>query len=138
MPKIYCSSCGNPLQYSDVKPNFCFKCGSNLSTGRPQIITQQIQSQIQIEEAKPKINNLNWDIEIQKPKGISLKDLAKGEKINYEPIEVQERLSKEEVLKRFKKEAGTLRGKNFDSTPLNSQESQNDIDPDDGNFENED
>ena len=108
MPKIYCSSCGNAVQYSDIKPNFCFKCGTNLSTGKPQI-NAKIEPQIEIEEIKPKINNLNWDIEIQKPKGEKLKDLARGEKDKtFQPRDT-EGLSKEEFLKQFEKEAGTLR-----------------------------
>ena len=107
MPKIYCSSCGNPVQYSDVKPNFCFKCGTNLNTGKPQVVAQQIQPQI--EEIRPKINNLNWDIEIERPRGQKLKDLAKGQKDNnFQPRNTEE-LSKEEFLKQFQKEAGTLR-----------------------------
>jgi len=109
MPKIYCSSCGNPVQYSDIKPNFCFKCGTNLNTGgRPQAIAQ-IEPEIEIKEIRPKINNLNWDIEIQKPKGQKLKDIARGEKDrDFQPRNVEE-LSKEEFLKQFQKEAGTLR-----------------------------
>lgn len=106
MPKIYCSNCGNAIQYSDIKPNFCQKCGTNLNSGRVQI-TAQPQIEI-IQETKPKVNNLNWDIEIEKPKGIKLKDLAKGEKINFDNRQSEE-LSKEDFLKQFQKEAGTLR-----------------------------
>jgi len=108
MPKIYCSSCGNPVQYSDVKPNFCFKCGTNLGTGRPQVIAQT-EPEIEITEVRPKINNLNWDIEIQKPKGQKLKDLARGEKDNNFQPRDSEILSKDKFLKQFQKEAGTLR-----------------------------
>lgn len=113
MPKIYCSSCGNPVQYADVKPNFCFKCGTNLSTGRPQAVAK-VEPQIEVVESRPKINNLNWDIEIQKPKGQKLKDLARGEKDNNLQPRGGEDLSKEEFLKQFQKEAGTLRRGNQD------------------------
>jgi hypothetical protein len=110
MPKVYCSNCGNAIQYSDVKPNFCQKCGTNLNSGRTQINAKP-QPQIEIieEVLRPKVNNLNWDIEIEKPKGIKLKDLAKGEKANFESRYNQEDISKEEFLKQFQKEAGTLR-----------------------------
>ena len=113
MPKFYCSSCGNPIQYSDIKPNFCFKCGTNLVNGKPQIIAQ-IEPEIEIKETRPKINNLNWDIEIEKPKGQKLKDLVRGEKdAGFQPRD-GEQLSKEEFLKQFQKEAGTLRRGNQD------------------------
>lgn len=107
MPKIYCSNCGNAIQYSDTKPNFCQKCGTNINSGQPQIIARQPQIEI-IQESKPKVNNLNWDIEIQRPKGVKLKDLAKGEKVNFEGRQSDD-LSKEDFLKQFQKEAGTLR-----------------------------
>jgi hypothetical protein len=32
MNHIFCSSCGNKLQYNLAKPNFCTKCGSSLGT----------------------------------------------------------------------------------------------------------
>ena len=110
MPKVYCSNCGNAIQYSDIKPNFCQKCGTNLNSGRTQINAMP-QPKIEIieEVVRPKVNNLNWDIEIEKPKGIKLKDLAKGEKANFESRYNQEDISKEEFLKQFQKEAGTLR-----------------------------
>jgi hypothetical protein len=107
MPKVYCSNCGNAIQYSDIKPNFCQKCGANLASGKVQIAAQP-QIEI-IQESKPRLNNLNWDIEIQKPKGEKLKDLAKGEKTNIDRRFVEENISKEEFLKQFQKEAGTLR-----------------------------
>jgi hypothetical protein len=32
MNHIFCSSCGNKLQYSLAKPNFCTKCGNSLGS----------------------------------------------------------------------------------------------------------
>jgi hypothetical protein len=32
MNHIFCSSCGNKIQYSLAKPNFCTKCGTGLGT----------------------------------------------------------------------------------------------------------
>ena len=86
MPKIYCSNCGNPIQFSDVKPNFCQKCGTNLSGVKQQNVAKNAQEIEIVEIRKPlnNLNNLNWDIEIEKPKGIKLKDIAKGEKQNLE------------------------------------------------------
>jgi len=113
MPKIYCSNCGNAIQYSDIKPNFCQKCGTNLNSGKTQIAAQP-KIEIIEEAIRPKVNNLNWDIEINKPKGEKIKDLASGKKIEVFPIrEPEEILSKEEFLQKFKKEAGTLRDKNY-------------------------
>jgi hypothetical protein len=31
MNHVFCSSCGNKIQYNLAKPNFCTKCGSALS-----------------------------------------------------------------------------------------------------------
>jgi len=121
MPKIYCSSCGNPIQYSDLKPNFCFKCGTNLGTGKPQIVAK-VEPEIEIKEVRSKINNLNWDIEIQRPKGQKLKDLARGEKDNNFQPRNGEELSKEEFLKQFQKEAGTLRRGNQDYQASNDDD----------------
>lgn len=112
MPKIYCSNCGNVIQYADVKPNFCQKCGANIASGKIQIAAQP-QIEI-IQEVRPKVNNLNWDIEVKKPKGEKLKDLAKGEKVNVDFRQTTENLSREEFLKEFQKEAGTLRRGNQD------------------------
>ena len=109
MPKIYCSSCGNPIQYADIKPNFCTKCGCNLGSGKPVQNQVKIEPEIEIVQ-KPSISSLNWDIEVSKPKGQKLKDLAKGEKSPAFQRDADESsLSKEEFLKEFQKEAGTLR-----------------------------
>jgi hypothetical protein len=109
MPKIYCSSCGNPIQYADVKPNFCTKCGCNLASGK--VVQNQVKVEPEIEIIqKPSISSLNWDIEVTKPKGEKLKNLAKGEKSPAFQRDADEsNLSKEEFLKQFQKEAGTLR-----------------------------
>jgi hypothetical protein len=32
MNHIFCSNCGNKIQYNLAKPNFCTKCGSSLSS----------------------------------------------------------------------------------------------------------
>lgn len=32
MNHIFCSSCGNKIQYNLAKPNFCTKCGTGLSS----------------------------------------------------------------------------------------------------------
>jgi len=32
MNHIFCSSCGNKMQYNLAKPNFCTKCGSSLGS----------------------------------------------------------------------------------------------------------
>lgn len=32
MNHIFCSSCGNKIQYNLAKPNFCTKCGSGLGS----------------------------------------------------------------------------------------------------------
>jgi len=109
MPKIYCSSCGNPIQYADTKPNFCTKCGCNLASGKPVQNQVKVEPEIEIIN-KPSISSLNWDIEIVKPKGEKLQNLAIGEKNSCPQRDsTQVNLSKEEFLREFQKEAGTLR-----------------------------
>lgn len=109
MPKIYCSNCGNAIEYSSAKPNFCQKCGTNLNPNMQQRqATPQPQIEIEIKNTKPIINNLNWDIEVKRPRGEKLKDLAKGEKHSIEQRS-NEGLSRDEFLKQFQREAGTLR-----------------------------
>lgn len=123
MLKTYCSSCGNSIQYLEVKPNFCNKCGVNLSTGKVNQSPKPVVPEIEIIQ-RPNISSLNWDIEINKPKGSKLKDLAKGEKGSiYTRSNDQENLTKEEFLKQFQKEAGTLR--------RGSQSDESDDDTDD-------
>ena len=123
MLKTYCSSCGNSIHYLEVKPNFCNKCGVNLSTGKVNQPLKPVTPEIEIIQ-KPNISSLNWDIEINKPKGSKLKDLAKGEKENvYTRDGDQSSLSKEDFLKQFQKEAGTLR--------RGSQSDENDDNTDD-------
>lgn len=108
MPKIYCSNCGNAIEYSSAKPNFCQKCGTNLNPSIQKQMTPQPQIDIEVRSTRPVLNNLNWDIEIKRPKGQKLKDLAKGEKQEIEQRNT-EQFSKEEFIKQFQKEAGTLR-----------------------------
>lgn len=109
MLKTYCSSCGNSIQYLEVKPNFCTKCGCNLSTGKSTQTNIKFKPEIEIIQ-KPSISNLNWDIQIDKPKGYKLKDLAKGEKKSISERNIDDSsLTKEEFLRQFQKEAGTLR-----------------------------
>jgi hypothetical protein len=43
MNHIFCSSCGNKLQYNLAKPNFCTKCGNSL--GAASIVKKVLPSQ---------------------------------------------------------------------------------------------
>lgn len=130
MQKVYCSSCGNPVQYSEVRPNFCFKCGTNLSTGKPQILGK-IEEKIEVINTRPSIQNLNWDIDIQKPKGVKLKDLAKGQKNTDLQPRDGDNVSKEDFLKQFQKEAGTLRRDHQNSEAFHDSPEDNYEEPED-------
>jgi len=65
MNHIFCSNCGNKIQYNLAKPNFCTKCGSALSS---LAVSNQIASQnnvsnmskidIDLEEDETDINDL--------------------------------------------------------------------------------
>ena len=127
MLKTYCSSCGNSIQYLEVKPNFCTKCVCNLSTGKSTQTNIKFEPEIEIIQ-KPSISNLNWEIQIDKPKGYKLKDLAKGEKKSISERNIDDSsLTKEEFLRQFQKEAGTLRrGSQSDENDDNTDNDEDD------------
>lgn len=51
MNHIFCSNCGNKIQYNLAKPNFCTKCGSSLSSihASDAIVTKQKVSKVDVD-----------------------------------------------------------------------------------------
>lgn len=47
MNHIFCSSCGNKIQYSLAKPNFCTKCGSGLGAIAVAKVSPNIKASIE-------------------------------------------------------------------------------------------
>jgi hypothetical protein len=76
MNHIFCSSCGNKLQYNLAKPNFCTKCGNSLGsiaiakkTLAPKLLQDDDQEYEDLDEDEtsvasiPNIRKLAVDIE---------------------------------------------------------------------------
>lgn len=62
MNHIFCSNCGNKIQYNLSKPNFCVKCGSGLSSlaASNQVLKNRNESEIDVdlEEDETDIDNV--------------------------------------------------------------------------------
>ena len=65
MSFMYCQSCGNKIEYSLQKPNFCPKCGTSLSVSSRQITNNPApapQEEVQGSLHVPKITKLDFEI----------------------------------------------------------------------------
>jgi hypothetical protein len=51
MNHIFCSNCGNKIQYNLAKPNFCTKCGNSLSslTASSQVVEKKVVPKLDID-----------------------------------------------------------------------------------------
>jgi hypothetical protein len=61
MNHIFCSNCGNKIQYNLAKPNFCDKCGTSLSSlASKEVIKKKIipQEDIDLEEDETDIDDI--------------------------------------------------------------------------------
>lgn len=124
--KLYCQSCGTPHEYSIKKPNFCQGCGFQFNKTiakvaetpviKPKFAIEADDDDDEYEEAQnqpdsvPDIKDLDVDIEVTPQRGIKLGEIAgtaggseKFERENESPV------SKEDFLKEFKREAGSIR-----------------------------
>ena len=62
---MYCQSCGNKIEYSLQKPNFCPKCGNSLSVSSRQITNNPApapQEEVQGSSHVPEITKLDFEI----------------------------------------------------------------------------
>jgi len=116
--KIYCKKCGHPTDYTVNKPKFCSGCGQALSKASvaPKLApVQEEESEEGEEEIEqlPQISQL--DIEIEGD--FQIKGFEFGSVLGSNPSEQRyvndtdglPDQSKEEILKQFKKEAGSIR-----------------------------
>jgi len=115
--KIYCQKCGSATEYSFDKPKFCSRCGSSFSLSfasaskpiKPAIKITQIEEEEEIcEERVPDITKLEFDIDIRSNKGTKLNNLmgTHDGQSTEEPRSTAQRMTKEEALETFKREAG--------------------------------
>ena len=115
--KIYCQKCGTATEYSLNKPKFCFNCGSGFSTVNasapkpinniPKVTQNEEEEEISVEKV-PDISKLDFDIDVRPQKGVKLNNLMgthNGQSID-EPTSSAPRISKEQALEDFKREAG--------------------------------
>jgi len=115
--KIYCQKCGNATEYSFDKPKFCSGCGSSFVIASsfiqktvkatPRITQQEPEEEIATERV-PDISKLDFDIDINSNRGVKLNNLMgthNGQSTD-EPTFSAPRISKEQALEEFKREAG--------------------------------
>lgn len=115
--KIYCQKCGNASEYSFDKPKFCSGCGSSFviassfaaKAAKPvnSITQKQLEEEIATERV-PDISKLEFDIDVNPRKGVKLNNLMgthNGQTAD-EPAFSVLRISKEQALEDFKREAG--------------------------------
>jgi hypothetical protein len=123
--KVYCASCGALHEYTAEKPNFCQKCGTVFAHAQAQKTTPPIDTEEQ--HGQPKFDlqtmqGLDYELEaLAGPQtGQTLGDILNG------PQEKQwtdkelgikgkrgrpKKVNKDQVLKDFAKEAGSLKQK---------------------------
>ena len=118
--KTYCYDCGAKLEFSPRdKPKFCSKCGIPLESSgkimkKPQ---KQINEDIEIDDETLSVSasitalDFEFDQETQKDKGVKLSSLMgtlDASQISDVPAS-NLRVTNEEAMEQFKKEAGSLR-----------------------------
>jgi len=130
MLKIYCSKCGNPNFYTQTKPKFCTNCGTaffgavleNKKETKQKMRLQTAEDEYDEEddsedqEATPipsLASGLEVEYEGEGPKKESLGRVAATVPDNMSHFGARggEGISAKDMLKIFKKEAGTLRKK---------------------------
>ena len=113
--KTYCPECGHKMEYIAKKPKFCSNCGyafAGVSAPKPTY-----QDSIETEEEPaaplPQINELDVEIEVDKPQGVQFGSIIgtasapkEGDFLKPDP---ETQVNSEQFLSDFLKEAGTLR-----------------------------
>ncbi len=123
--KLYCQSCGIPHEYSIKKPNFCQGCGFQFNKSvakaaeapvvKPKFAIEDLEDNYDGEEQSqpdsvPDIKDLDVEIEVSPQRGMKLGDIA-GTAASSERFDRgnEASVSKEEFLKEFQREAGSIR-----------------------------
>jgi hypothetical protein len=112
--KKYCFSCGAKLEFSvKDKPKFCFHCGKPLDPSSHAHHEDEEAGEPKKIVRIPNISGLDieFDPELYKTKGDSLGSLVGTlEKVSDNKLPDNfPTTSKEEIMKQYKQEAGTLR-----------------------------
>jgi predicted amidophosphoribosyltransferase len=85
MSHLFCPSCGNKLEYANMKPNFCVKCGNQLNVSyaantaqdQPTIIENVDFGEDETSsESIPHIDKLQVDYEVDNRKTFTVGSLA--------------------------------------------------------------
>ncbi len=123
--KVYCRKCGGPTEYTLNKPKFCAACGQSLFTSGSknenippkQKVSEHtaLPTETTDDERVPDLAGLDIDIDVPRAQGYKFGDVLGSSPTeerwtnNNENIPKQ---SKEDFLKQFKKEAGSIRDNN--------------------------
>ena len=125
--KAYCVNCGSLLEFpAGKKPNFCFSCGANTTTGKitahkPATESPQPKEKVSFDDEEeelsvPDISKLDFDIQgslkVSKSSIGDIVSVSDGNEDSYIPTEIRTkgpRISKKKFMEQFKKEAGSLR-----------------------------
>lgn len=120
--KLYCQKCGNPNEYVSTKPNFCSRCGNSFASTSSNIrpkknIVARYHEENEDEDADgievdevPNISKLDFEFQKELTPAFSLSSLIGTGNGNKEyPENSAQIISKEDFLKQFKMEAGSLK-----------------------------
>ena len=126
--KSFCPHCGAHMAYAGPKPKFCSSCGGSLNSfstshkkpekeidedGNPNVPKPKS------EESIPQIDNLEIEIQAHPPRANTLGQILETySEVQPSPSSLNDaspptsvRISQEQFLKEFKREAGSLREK---------------------------
>ena len=124
--KVYCPSCGAAVHYSGEKPKFCSTCANPISiyaktkpqrkkTQKNYEFSEDIDIDKDPSEFVPKIRALDVDISNAKVQRNTIGQILESQPSKAPPesndqfISMDTNQTKEEFLKDFQKEAGSLR-----------------------------
>jgi len=117
--KIYCPDCGNRLEYTAKKPNFCMNCGYKFAGAQVEH-SAPVPDEQYTEEKEPsdfdRLGGLHVDVDVPKTGGVKFGDIVgiAAEDNGAKQGEVFKRPTddtpKEEVLRQLRAEGSTSRG----------------------------
>ena len=133
MLKIYCSQCGSPTEYSLNKPKFCSSCGASFYSNLKIVSKIQpkpiVNINNDIDESEdytevsqvPEINNLDFDIDIERSPVQKISDIAGSAKNNpYRELDnMPVEKNTKNIIEEFQKEASAIRPKQKNRKPKN-------------------
>tara|TARA_Y100001963_G_scaffold57416_1_gene80375 strand:- start:2109 stop:2474 length:366 start_codon:yes stop_codon:yes gene_type:complete len=120
--KSFCPHCGSLIQYAGPKPKFCSSCGSSLSSfskasETPKVVEENQNIDEEEVESIPDMEGLAFEVQRFERKetvgGImeAYKDIKPPENTQEGKAPTTPKISKEQFLENWKKEAGSIRPK---------------------------